>query len=95
MGQRAQQGENEAIKRLMGHDVSGLSPEIKKTFVEKALAQQGKKPNLAPAISAIKEMESLVDKPGVGLFSGANFSSEARTNRAKFETLQSLINASI
>jgi len=86
-----QMQENENLKRL-GFDVEGLSPELKKVFIEKALAQkQDSQSNLNTALSALDEMESLIKQPGIGKLGAWNPSDEARKNRGLFESLQASI----
>ena len=56
MAQQKQQ--NEAIQRLLGHDVSGLSSDLQKTFVQEMLKSQGKQQESQFA-HQIKEQERI------------------------------------
>tara|TARA_R110000868_G_scaffold121883_3_gene323337 strand:- start:6717 stop:7379 length:663 start_codon:yes stop_codon:yes gene_type:complete len=92
MGQQQQQAENQALQR-MGINAAGLSPDLKKLFVEQTLKNQGSKQgsDLSPAIGAISEMEELLSKPGIGMLGRLNPSNESRFNRGKFQSLQAAV----
>lgn len=83
--------EDETLKKLTGHDVTGLSPDLKKIFVQNMMKQQAKGgQDLSMASNAINEMEQMVSQSGIGMMGNLlNFSPDARFNRGKFEALQS------
>lgn len=81
--------ENETIKNLTGQDVSGLSPDLKKTFFEKSLGQkENKQQNLHQISSTLDRMESLIPESGIGMSGALNPSDKASFNRGEFSSLQ-------
>lgn len=65
--------EDEALERLTGQNMSGLSPELKKTFVEKMMTAQGKggdakqqeaKRGYEVGLGTIKDIEGIIDDLG-------------------------------
>lgn len=94
--------EDEAIERLLGHNVRGLSPEVKKLYLQEAMKQQTagqkligqqqeKNKGIQNAVSALDSLENLIEKPGIGMLGGFNPSDEARRNRGTFESTQAAI----
>jgi hypothetical protein len=91
--------ENEAIKRLTGQDVSGLSPELKQTFMQKFQSTGAAKPSAAQekaqaqaasfeqGLGTIKEMRALLPKVGMGSGITQVFSKDVRNARQQFSTL--------
>ena len=90
--QARQQQEDETIRQLTGQDVAGLTPELKKIFLEKTLGRKEEhKPDLSGAINAINSLEQLVGQEGIGLSGAFNPFSKARFNRGQFKPLQAAI----
>jgi hypothetical protein len=92
--------ENEAIKRLTGQDVSGLSPEMKQAFLQRITADQAKqqqqmqekKETQSGIQTVINDMGSMIKRNlsgiGVSPLTAAGLSPEGAEHRAAFDSMR-------
>jgi hypothetical protein len=81
--------EDQALQRLTGQNFSGLSPEIKQTYLSKLMGQkENKQQNLQAVTDTLDRMESLVSQSGIGMLGAINPSNKASFNRGEFNSLQ-------
>lgn len=87
------EAENARLEQLTGRNYRGLSPDIKELLLKGEQAKKGAGGvDHSQAMGAIGEMEKMIDSKGIGMMGNMlNFSSEARYNRGKFESLQAAI----
>lgn len=91
-GQHRSREEAESIKRLTGQDVSGLSPELRKVFLEKHFGAQGAKMaekhnSLSLGLQTINEMRRLIPSAGPSNYLQGLAGGETTKNRAELEAL--------
>lgn len=90
-GQHKQgQRENEAIKRLTGNDVSGLSPDLKKEFVKNFMKKKEEDTSkFSMGLNTLDAMEALKNKGNIGRGTGITrlFGGDAARDAAEYEQL--------
>lgn len=87
MQQKQELDENESIERLTGQNLSGLSPDLKKLFLNQMSKGTQGDESLNRASTALDELEQMVGNKGIGLLGQFNPSGESRHNRGKFESM--------
>jgi hypothetical protein len=90
--QRQQSREDEAIKRLTGQDVSGLSPEMKKIFVQNMMKKkEDKRTMMQTGLQTLDKMEMIKNRGNIGRGAHAKtwlpFTGETRRDVAEYEQL--------
>lgn len=87
----ANRQENEAIKRMIGQDVSGLSPELKKVYLQNVMGEKKEKRNLLETFTPIiDQMKSLREHVGpiASMIDKINPYSSGAGKRAQIDTLR-------
>lgn len=94
---QASNQENEALKRLTGQDVSGLSGDLKREFFKNFMKPQQSSPEQQKAaqqaasfqqgLGTVAEMRGLVDDVSFGSGFSQIYSPKTRAARQKFDTL--------
>lgn len=84
-----QLAENQALQKLTGMNLGGLSPDLKRAALSSLGKQEKSGPGqyLGASTNVINELENLIGLPGVGLMGQLNFSPEALQNKGKFQSL--------
>jgi len=83
--------ENQALQRIGGEDVSGLSPDLKNTYLSKLLGKKEEKRNLNDTFGGIlDQMEGLIDNVGPALANPSSWNpySEKSGKRSQINTLR-------
>lgn len=83
MGERQRKAYEEAG---IDPNLSSLDPQVQKLLME--ISSQPDSAENNPVLSAIDELESLVNSSGIGFLAQINPSGKARYNRGKFKALQ-------
>lgn len=89
---QALQGENEAIERLTGQNLSGLSPDIKKEFIKSMIGLKGaktqeKQKSIETGLGTIKRMRELISSAGPSNMIQSFLGGPQREERAELQAL--------